>query len=1294
MPLSYNTAPPTHDGKNTINSINKNYSVRDFLLHRNIQNPTKYPQYSTSINGSPKGGEPFLDTSDGKNMVIEQIGIVDSSQERIENAIRMNTFKDNSSTSNKLIDIQNNVPKTPIFPETTAPIGNTPYTETIDKYGLIEKTKEGQFRSQLTSNNLYLDTNAQIDGAVNMSTSGIYKGNHVDGYLNDSGNLNLGNIGLKKATDILGSLLNGQGVGFDTSNGQIISNFDIRASIAGRALNSVGLMKDTALGIIGAKELGNAMFNNALFNAQQKGLGTLDVKGNILSLIKDGKLSGLRPDYSITINNNSDILGKIANIGEDILGFQFPLSKLSEAGSIFTDENGWSGNIQRSSAMLTNTGKGQVSALALNLSANSVDPKYLTFRSGYIPSFKHNDKSIFNNTELYAYDNEGKVNLSLALTQDSNTRIINTTNPGNFGDLEDTYTRSTVDKPTFSWVSKPSVSTGDGNFKLLNTNARGKQVNVPKKSLLAKTQELFNDKAMKTVLSVKGDTKVTPSQINTAVVNGMHSRGSNVRTESALKSGTNKSAEDTFCRSWTTYDRYDSVDNLIRHSRLNGINTMDSNHWRPNNTKNSVLDDAGFVKIGPYKEDNVSRSKSANIKKYMLSIENLAWAGTPARDLPYIEQGPGDPTNPSVFGRIMWFPPYEINFTENNTASWESTNFIGRGEPIYTYNNSERTGTLSFKIIVDHPSQINGFIDGPEDDEIDSYFAGCTTISPKWLDKMTLTEQVKIEENNYTPVEKKVDEPEVAPPGFSVYFLNDVTHITGNGFEAYEDGKNDSGIGPYTAEPQTHLGVTYPGRELNDTKNYGLNATPIILDGVSYKGFLDPNYIAAMKKYLKEKCKRCQVTIYGYASKQGWTDSNKKLAKDRADNFYDWFKANMLDSNDAYAGQRRNNDIQGFGDTKAKSNYNLDSVNAINTKIAKMDRKVDVSFKYVPDLKTDKEVAAEEAAKKNAAKKLNPSFKKKFYNEAHFFEKMVEGDKFIFDEIRKKIKFFHPAFHSTTPEGLNSRLTFLNQCTRQGPTFGNRGVDNLAFGRPPVCILRIGDFYNTKIIIDNINYDFEPLVWDLNPEGVGVQPMIANVNMSFKFIGGSSLDGPLNKLQNALSFNYYANSQVYDVRADYIENGLLINGLNMNTNSMNDDKVEAPTYNTEVTTQNQQAESINKSAKSVSTTNTNPNTEQGSVNEDELKKVRLESVSANENVITIIFDSTILNNTNGYYFKAIVSDATNTKEIVIGNGTLYSSTEHVQYVFTMSNDTLINGQTYTLQVKFDGINLSKTFTKN
>jgi hypothetical protein len=100
---------------------------------------------------------------------------------------------------------------------------------------------------------------------------------------------------------------------------------------------------------------------------------------------------------------------------------------------------------------------------------------------------------------------------------------------------------------------------------------------------------------------------------------------------------------------------------------------------------------------------------------------------------------------------------------------------------------------------------------------------------------------------------------------------------------------------------------------------------------------------------------------------------------------------------------------------------------------------------------------------------------------------------------------------------------------------GNEETNNLAFGRPPVCILRIGDFYNTKIIIESVAVSYEPLVWDLNPEGIGIQPMIVDVTMSFEMIGGMGLKGPVEELQNALSFNYYANTEIYDERATATE---------------------------------------------------------------------------------------------------------------------------------------------------------------
>jgi len=97
-------------------------------------------------------------------------------------------------------------------------------------------------------------------------------------------------------------------------------------------------------------------------------------------------------------------------------------------------------------------------------------------------------------------------------------------------------------------------------------------------------------------------------------------------------------------------------------------------------------------------------------------------------------------------------------------------------------------------------------------------------------------------------------------------------------------------------------------------------------------------------------------------------------------------------------------------------------------------------------------------------------------------------------------------------------------------TLDYNNATNTSFGAPPVLILRVGDFYNTKIIPTGLSIKYENL--DINPEGIGVQPMIADVTLSFNFVGGSGLKESVDKLQNALTFNYYANTEIYDDRAD------------------------------------------------------------------------------------------------------------------------------------------------------------------
>lgn len=165
---------------------------------------------------------------------------------------------------------------------------------------------------------------------------------------------------------------------------------------------------------------------------------------------------------------------------------------------------------------------------------------------------------------------------------------------------------------------------------------------------------------------------------------------------------------------------------------------------------------------------------------------------------------------------------------------------------------------------------------------------------------------------------------------------------------------------------------------------------------------------------------------------------------------------------------------------------------------------------------------------------------KRYDNEGEFFELLDREAPFLHHLITEKIKYFDPAYHSISPEGFNSRLTFLHQCTRQGATIEAGSSNeytayNLAFGRPPICVLRLGDFYYTKIIINTLSIQYESPQWDLNPEGIGVMPMFAKINIGFTFLGGSDLAGPIARLQNAVSFNYYANTSVYDDRAEMVE---------------------------------------------------------------------------------------------------------------------------------------------------------------
>ena len=61
--------------------------------------------------------------------------------------------------------------------------------------------------------------------------------------------------------------------------------------------------------------------------------------------------------------------------------------------------------------------------------------------------------------------------------------------------------------------------------------------------------------------------------------------------------------------------------------------------------------------------------------------------------------------NPGL--RTMSFPAYVKSFQHGDKASWNSINYLGRPEPIYTYGSSARDGSISFVVLTDYSNEVD-----------------------------------------------------------------------------------------------------------------------------------------------------------------------------------------------------------------------------------------------------------------------------------------------------------------------------------------------------------------------------------------------------------------------------------------------------------------------------------------------------------------------------------------------------------------------------------------------------------
>ena len=673
----------------------------------------------------------------------------------------------------------------------------------------------------------------------------------------------------------------------------------------------------------------------------------------------------------------------------------------------------------------------------------------------------------------------------------------------------------------------------------------------------------------------------------------------------------------------------------IPYLQYNDLQKVDGITVNGRRFSNSVLDNTYNLNIYPNKQEGGQSSTnlingpgglSTNVgyaKKYMFSIENLAWrtSNTPgftSNDLALCERGPNG-------GRVMWFPPYGLTFNENVNANWNQSEFLGRPEPVYTYKNTSRGGTLQWKIVVDHPSILNTIVDkvlGNETNKtrvnsiLDSFFAGCRkydiyelakkyyTINPNdlYLLQTAITSKDLTREQLITT--KQTIQTGFNAPNSGADSISQATTADNKYWEKYtqlgvyfaNDYPKKGSVTPYSNQYSIYQGQKNTYNEKSTSTN---NLTEF------FNTVVETNY-TAMQIFIEDIAKQLTqntqgnltVTLNASCSAPQTNSYNKELATRRiasareyfesANSLKDFIKSGRLkfqepNANDVLgedavvpkspkilSGILTSNDVKGNyrctdnpveppskdvvgGDTQvgAKEIYTVGAmacrravISSINSTLSQPQTEPTPNYTTVTTdqivTKTFKTQELERTWKPRD--NITKFVLRQFLSECDYFETIKEQTPMVFDNLKEKLKFFQPAFHSMTPEGLNTRLTFLQQCMRPGdtiPTIKDIGgtpvlqynnATNTAFGAPPVLILRVGDFYNTKIIPTSLSFQYEDL--DLNPEGIGVQPMIANVTMNFNFVGGSGLKESIDKLQNALTFNYYANTEIYDDRAD------------------------------------------------------------------------------------------------------------------------------------------------------------------
>jgi len=1036
--------------------------------------------------------------------------------------------------------------------------------------------------------------------------------------------------------------------------------------------------------------------------------------GNTATLVNlfTGREPLIEGTSNITVANT--LPGKGVDFLQTVAGVEFPWAEIpgdylsnpanpiitrptaqTEAGSIIQDVTGALGNligIQRrpklsrkpSDLFIEYSGQRQKSILFQNLSYSKYAPDYTT------TARSQNTSKLFNFVDNFSQGVKNVIGIEAPqgvsyIGDDRGDDVKYAMNDFNDRPIRSPFYLSLMFDPIQARLferEKNIVEGGNigGNLTWISTKSKNKikgtsinetlstKFQFKDGSLLGNTQDLLN-----TLPSDAGASRSHVANVIDQTSRVFREGDRMISRGSAVKYVDKFTKEETgveYCRVWTKDSPYMYNSNTMKRTDLirkygSSILTAPWNlNIYPNSNGNGGFDGTS----------NIQKKEGGGFqaKKYMFSIENLAWktSNTPGftyNDLPYCERGPND-------GRVMWFPPYDLKVTEQNSAKWESNTFLGRPEPVYTYQNTERNGTVSFKVIVDHPSILNLLVsdyfknmsDEEADNYINAFFAGCVEVdfyslirnyptltqddiaivksyleAPKDINvSSTLTSQVNptkpvepIDTNTNKTVKKEIKTNLFFDDNYPLPSTSDGLYTNENYSSLYTNYINRKPA--YLTELNTGLDFLFsdpwgPQRKHDFKSIFGgersVNPTGEIVSLKSEvtstinSAFneLTSNYntfessLAELKTNLEQgKVDNINLNVLSSTSAPDNVPYNLKLSYRRSHSIIKdiiskistsnastdlitW--KNTVTDNDkelvesgmsiSFADLGYNNDgtfvinyVKNVGEQLSNVSFgthNVDCTENNNIKLNSAElrktvptnffcRQSEVTLTY--DTKDSTEISVAETKSESSGasqlKKVNipkvdetvntprskppiDELKKivmRSLSECYYFKKLEEVSPIQFTSLKEKLKYFHPAFHSMTPEGLNSRLTFLQQCIRPGDTIPIKGISdesdqnarNTTFGPPPILIMRIGDFYHSKIIIRDVNITFEEGIWDFNPEGIGVQPMIAEVTLQVNFIGGHGMEKPVERLQNALSSNFYANTEVYDPRSTATE---------------------------------------------------------------------------------------------------------------------------------------------------------------